>query len=171
RNVDEAPFTSVNASDTVATTSFAGFESAGTTLSVTPHIQEGALISLEYELSFSNFTGSSSNAAIPPPRTTNSFSSTVEVPDGYAVVTGGLDVTNHSDTVSEIPFIGRIPGLGLLFQNNARRKTQTRIFAFLRPVILRDDEFEALKFISLKEQEKAEVLPDDAPPSKPLWMR
>ena len=171
RNVDEAPFTSVNASDTVATTSFAGFESAGTTLSVTPHIQEGDLITLEYELSFSNFTGASSDAAVPPPRTTNSFTSTVEVPDGYAVVTGGLEVANSSDTVSEIPFIGRIPLLGLFFQNSASRKNQTRIFAFLRPVILRDDEFEALKFISLKELDKAEVVPDDAPPSKPLWMR
>ncbi|MBI4717930.1 MAG: hypothetical protein HY763_09020, partial [Planctomycetes bacterium] len=35
-SVEEAPFTSINASDTVATTSFAGFESAGTTLTVTP---------------------------------------------------------------------------------------------------------------------------------------
>ncbi|MCC7291873.1 MAG: hypothetical protein IT449_07420 [Phycisphaerales bacterium] len=171
RNVDEAPFTSVNASDTVATTSFAGFESAGTTLSVTPHIQEGDLITLEYELAFSSFSGAAANAAIPPPRSTNSFSSTVEVPDGYAVVTGGLEVTNKSDTTSEIPFVGRIPILGLLFQNNAQRKTQTRVFAFLRPVILRDDEFEALKFISLKHLQDAEVLPDDAPPSKPLWMR
>ncbi|MFH1833852.1 MAG: secretin N-terminal domain-containing protein, partial [bacterium] len=82
RNVDEAPFTSVNASDTVATTSFAGFESAGTTLSVTPHIAEGDHLTLEFELSFSNFTGSSTSAGVPPPRTTNSFSSTVEVPDG-----------------------------------------------------------------------------------------
>lgn len=37
-SVEDAPFTSINASDTVATTSFAGYESAGTTLTVTPHI-------------------------------------------------------------------------------------------------------------------------------------
>lgn len=171
RNVDEAPFTSVNASDTVATTSFAGFESAGTTLSVTPHIQEGDLITLEYELSFSNFTGSANAAGVPPPRTTNSFSSTIEVPDGYAVVTGGLEVRNESDTVSELPLVGRIPILGVLFQSSSKKKNSTRIFAFLRPVILRDDEFAALKFISLKDLERAEVLENKAPASKPLWMR
>ena len=45
-SVAESPFTSVNASDTVATTSFAGYASAGTTVSVSPHISEGADLSV-----------------------------------------------------------------------------------------------------------------------------
>ncbi len=170
RNVDEAPFTSVNASDTVATTSFAGFESAGTTLAVTPHIGEGDHLTLDYELSFSNFTGTSSTAAIPPPRTTNSFHSTVEVPDGHTVVTGGLIVDNFSDTVNEVPLLGRIPVLGFLFQNSSKQKTKTKIFAFIRPVILRDDQFEDLKSITLKDSQAAE-LPSEKVLSGPLWMR
>src|SRR5205823_5740192 len=47
-SVQEAPFTSVNASSTVATTSFAGYASAGTTITVTPHISEGDFLQLEY---------------------------------------------------------------------------------------------------------------------------
>lgn len=172
RNVDEAPFTSVNASDTVATTSFAGFESAGTTLSVTPHISEGDHVTLEYELTFSNFAGSSSNVTVPPPRTTNSFTSTVEVPDGHAVVTGGLVVDSNSDTVSEVPLLGRIPGLGILFQTSSQQRTKTKIFAFIRPTILRDDEFEDLKHITLKDIETAELHSDNPPPpNEPMWMR
>lgn len=171
RNVDEAPFTSVNASDTVATTSFAGFESAGTTLSVTPHISEGDHITLEYEMTFSNFVGTSGDARIPPPRTTNSFTSTVEVPDGHTVITGGLVVDNDSETISEVPFLGRIPVLGVLFQSSARQKTKTKIFAFIRPTILRDDEFEDLKYISLKDIEAAEIHHDNPPPpGEPQWM-
>ncbi|MEK6677565.1 MAG: secretin N-terminal domain-containing protein [Planctomycetota bacterium] len=171
RNVDEAPFTSVNASDTVATTSFGGFESAGTTLSVTPHIAEGDHLTLEYELSFSNFTGGSSSTAVPPPRTTNSFTSRVEVPDGYTVITGGLAVDNKSDSKSEVPYLGRIPLLGKLFQNSTRKKNQTKIFAFIRPVILRDDEFADLKFLSLKDTEAAEVNSPRTIPGEPQWMK
>lgn len=157
RNVDEAPFTSVNASDTVATTSFAGFESAGTTLNVTPHMSEGDYVTLEYELSFSNFTGGASSTGVPPPRTTNSFNSIVEVPDGYTLITGGLIVENKTDSLSEVPYLGRIPALGKLFQNSGKTHTKTKIFAFIKPTILRDDEFEALKFISLKDAEEAEI--------------
>ncbi len=171
RNVDEAPFTSVNASDTVATTSFAGFESAGTMLSVTPHIAEGDHLTLEYELTFSNFTGGSSNATVPPPRTTNSFTSTVEVPDGYTVVTGGLVVDNKSEALSEVPLLGRIPILGKLFQSSSRQKTRTKIFAFIRPVILRDDKFAELKLVTLKDIEEAEIVSDNPAPDGPLWMR
>lgn len=172
RNVDEAPFTSVNASDTVATTSFAGFESAGTTLTVTPHISEGEHITLEYELSFSNFAGGSSNTAVPPPRTTSSFTSTVEVPDGYTVVTGGLVTDNKSDSVNQVPLLGAIPLLGKLFQSSSQQNTQTKIFAFIRPVILRDDRFADLKLISLKEAEVAQLYSDETnpPPGEPLWM-
>lgn len=171
RNVDEAPFTSVNASDTVATTSFAGFESAGTTLSVTPHILAGDHVTLEYDLTFSNFAGGSSDTTVPPPRTTNSFSSVVEVPDGHTVITGGLVVDNDSDSVSEIPLLGRLPGIGWLFQSRSRNQTQTRIFAFIRPTILRDDAFEDLKNITLEDLEAAEVGGGDPPPGEPLWMR
>lgn len=161
----------VNASDTVATTSFAGFESAGTTLSVTPHILEGDHLTLEYELSFSNFTGTSSQATVPPPRTTNSFNSMVEVPDGYTVVTGGLVVDNKSDSASEVPYLGKLPILGKLFQSTSKQNTHTRVFAFIKPVILREDEFEDLKFITLKDIEAAQLPPEEAgPPLRPLWM-
>jgi general secretion pathway protein D len=171
RNVDEAPFTSVNASDTVATTSFGGFESAGTTLSVTPHIAEGDHLTLEYELTFSNFTGTAAGTSVPPPRTTNSFTSTVEVPDGHTIVTGGLVVENQSDSVDEIPFVGRIPLLGKLFQSSSKLKTRTKIFAFIRPTILRADPFEELKLFTMKDIEAAGLVPQDPALGEPMWMR
>ncbi len=171
RSVDEAPFTSVNASDTVATTSFAGFESAGTTLTVTPHIADGDPVLLDYSLNFSNFTGSASGPTAPPPRTTNSFSSTVQVPDGYTVVVGGLEIENEADSISEIPLLGRIPLLGYLFQSNSASRTSSRVFAFIRPVILRDDQFEDLKYISQAELEAAGIESGDFPPDQAMWMR
>lgn len=171
RNVDEAPFTSVNASDTVATTSFAGFESAGTTLNVTPNILEGDYVTLEYELTFSNFSGSSSTATVPPPRTTNAFTSQVEVPDGYTLITGGLIVDNDSESVSGVPFFADIPGIGKLFQSSGRQNSHTKIFAFITPTIVREDEFEALKYITLKDVERAELKRNMEEGGGPMWMR
>jgi len=171
RNVDEQPFTNVNASQTVATTSFGGFESAGTTLSVTPQILEGDFVSLEYELTFSNFTGSSSLATVPPPRSTNSFTSQVEVPDGYTLITGGLIVDAESDSVSEVPLLGRIPGIGALFRSSGKQNTKTKIFAFITPTVVREDKFEALKYITLKDIEHSGVRLNPNSDDGPMWMR
>jgi general secretion pathway protein D len=171
RSVEEAPFTSVNASDTVATTSFAGFESAGTTLTVTPHITEGDHITLDYNLNFSNFTGAASNSTAPPPRTTNSFTSRVDVPDGHTVVVGGLIIENDSDTTSEVPYLGRVPVIGLAFQSRSRSRTRSKIFAFIRPIVLKDDRFRDLKFYTDVHLEQADVENPDYPPDQLMWMR
>lgn len=169
-SVEEAPFTSINASDTVATTSFAGFESAGTTLTVTPHITQGDHLVLDYSFNFSNFTGSGS-VGVPPPRTTNSFSGTIAIPDSHTVVVGGLVTENETDSVTEVPVLGRLPVVGVLFQSSDRIRTKSRIYAFIRPTVLRDDRFADLKFLSQSELRKAEVEHNDYPPSEYLWMR
>lgn len=169
-SVEEAPFTSINASDTVATTSFAGFESAGTTLTVTPHVAQGDHLSLDYSFNFSNFTGGGS-VGVPPPRTTNIFNGTLEVPDGHTIIVGGLVRENEADSVTEVPLLGRVPIIGALFQSSDRARTKSRIFAFIRPTILRDDQFADLKLLSVTERDRAELADEDYPESRYLWMR
>lgn len=169
-SVEDAPFTSINASDTVATTSFAGYESAGTTLTVTPHIAQGDHLTLDYSFNFSNFTGGGS-VGVPPPRTTNTFSGKVVVPDGHTVVIGGLVTDNEADSVTEVPLLGRIPGLGVLFQSSDRARTKTRIYAFIHPVILRDDRFADLKLVSRVERDEAELAETEHPEGEYSWMR
>jgi general secretion pathway protein D len=154
----------------VATTSFAGFESAGTTLTVTPQLAQGNHLSLDYSFTFSNFTGSGS-VGVPPPRTTNSFNGTVEVPDGHTVIVGGLVTENEADSVTEVPLLGRIPVVGALFQSSARARTKSRIYAFIKPTILRDDQFADLKMISAQERDRASVADRDFPENEYLWMR
>ncbi len=169
-NVEEEPFTSINASDTVATTSFAGFESAGTTMNVTAHIAQGDHLALDYSFSFSNFTGGS-DVGVPPPRSTNSFSGTIELPDQHTVVLGGLVTDNETDSATEVPLLGRLPLIGALFQTSDRIHTRSQIFAFIKPTVLRDDQFADLKLITETEIEHAHLVNDDYPPSEFLWMR
>jgi len=165
-SVSESPFTSVNASETVATTSFAGYASAGTTVSVTPHISEGEHLQLAYAITLNSFTGVAGQG-IPPPRQTDSVNSTVTVPNGHAIIVGGLKRRDTSDTVSKIPLFGDIPILGHLFSNRTRSEAETTLFIFIKPTILRDDQFEDLKYLSDRDLELA-GMPSGMPESEPL---
>jgi len=168
-SVAEAPFTSVNASDTVSTTSFAGYASAGTTVTITPQISEGEHIQLQYSITLNSFTGGGS-AGIPPPRQTNTIDSKVTVPDGYAIIVGGLTRKDVSETLTKVPILGEIPLLGYLFSSRTMNDSSSTLFVFIRPVILRDDQFEDLKYISALDR-KAAQLPPEFPTSRPMLMR
>jgi len=168
-SVAESPFTSTNAMDTVATTSFGGYASAGTTVAVTPHISEDDYLRLIYSLTLNSFTGQA-GVGIPPPRQTNSIDSEVVVPDGYTVIVGGLKRHDTSETVTKLPLLGDIPVLGHLFRSTTLTDIETSLFVFMRPVILRDDEFLDLKHLSDWDLRKAEM-PAEMPASRPMLMR
>jgi general secretion pathway protein D len=146
-SVQEVPFTSVNASTTVATTSFAGFAEAGTTIEVTPRISDDDHLQLDYVISLNSFTGSGGNG-VPPPRQTDEVTSSVTIPDGYTVIVGGLTRQNVSDGYEGIPGLDKLPGIRYLVGQTNNDKSQTTMFVFLKPIILRDDKFSDLKFLS-----------------------
>ncbi len=164
----DAPYVSVNASNTVSTTSFGGFESAGTTIDVTPHISEGDHLSLEYSVTLSNF-GEGGSEGVPPPRQRSELSSEVTVPDGNTVIVGGLNSNNISETIQKVPLLGDIPGLEYLFSSRSSSTSDSTLFVFIRPVILRDDQFKDLKYLSDSALRKAE-LPSNDPVSLPMMV-
>ncbi len=168
-SVDEQPFTSVNASTTVATTSFAGYASAGTTITLTPHISEGDHLQLEYVITLNSFSGQSSNG-VPPPRETDSVQSKITIPDGSTVIVGGLNTTNDSFSRQTVPILGDIPILNYLLSQRNRTNSKSTLFVFIKPTILRDDQFADLKFLSEQDTRDA-GLPPDYPQSDPLLIR
>ncbi|MCA9234863.1 MAG: hypothetical protein KDA44_05305 [Planctomycetales bacterium] len=149
-SVTEVPFTSVNASNTVATTSFAGFAEAGTTIEVLPRISDDDHLVLEYVVTLNSFTGEG-GAGVPPPRQTDEVRSTVTIPDGHTVIVGGLNRSNKSLTQDGIPFLENIPLVRELTSLRSTSKSQTTLYVFLRPVIMRDDQFRDLRYVSDKD--------------------
>jgi general secretion pathway protein D len=168
-SVAEVPFTSINASQTVATTSFAGFAKAGTTIVVTPHIAEGEHLQLHFRVTLNSFTGQGANG-VPPPRQTDEVESRIDVPDGHTVIVGGLNRKSDSDTKASLPYIEKIPVVGNLLSNKNRSAESSSLFIFIRPVILREDKFKDLKFLSGGEAAQA-GLGGEYPVSKPLLVR
>lgn len=173
RTVERQPFTSINASDTVATTSFGGTQDAGTTVNVTPAIAEGDHLILQYSVELSSFIGESisleGGGVIPPPSQESTIESSVTIPDGYTVVTGGVLTTTDSDGRSRLPLLGRIPVLDLLFgtQNNSR--STTRFYVFIKATVLRDVHFADLRTISEPDLDRAGLEPEH-PPFTPIWI-
>ncbi len=167
-SVNEVPFTSVNASQTVATTSFAGFAKAGTTIVVTPTISEGEHVNLIYTVTLNSFTGPGSTG-VPPPRQTNEIKSRVTVPDGYTIIVGGLTQKNVSSTLNAIPYLERVPILRELTSLAANNSRDSSLFVFLRPVILEEDKFRDLKQLS-KHSAQAAGDGHSYPASSPLLM-
>lgn len=167
-SVSEVPFTSVNASQTVATTSFAGFAKAGTSITVTPTISEAKHISLDYLVTLNSFTGTGSTG-VPPPRQTNEVRSRVTVPDGYTIIVGGLTQKNVVNDYKGIPYLEKIPVIRQLTGLTANRMKDNALFVFLRPIILEDDKFRDLRNVSRR---SANVANEgfDFPESGPILM-
>lgn len=169
-SIVQFPYASVNASDTVATTSFGNYAEAGTQITVTPHISEADYLQLEYVVSLSSFTGEpvqQADVLLPPPRKEDTVESAVTIPDGATIVVGGLNRRNNTDDVDRVPLLGRIPIVEFLFSNRVKTESTSTLFVFLRPIILRDDRFEDLKYLSERDAREAAV-PADFPPSEPL---
>jgi len=169
-SVREEPFTSTNASDTVATTSFGGSLSAGTQISVRPQIAHGDHLLLEYSVSLSNFVGESADPNLPPPRQENSLESVATIPDGYTIAVGGLQSENDAEAISQVPLLGEIPILGEAFKSRSRTRDRSRYYVFIRATVLRRSGFEDLKYISEREAHEADV-PDGWPEVEPRIIR
>jgi general secretion pathway protein D len=169
-SVAQEPFAVIlDASSTQSLTSLGGQAQAGTSISVEPHISEADYLQLAYSIELSNFTGQAQNG-LPPPSQKNAVDSSVTIPDGYTIVVGGLTTKNFNTSVNSIPILGDIPFLRLLFGSRTRNTADSTLFVFIRPVILRDDKFEDLKYISGKST-KAAGLGGDVPVSRPIPMK
>ena len=172
-SVATQPFTSINASTTVATTSYGGSEDAGTTISVTPHIAQGDHLTVDYNIEVSSFTGDSTTVegggVIPPPSQQNSLGGSVTIPDGFAVVVGGLLSQSTGESDARVPVLGRIPLLGPLFGTHGDNDSTTRFYIFIQATILRDSGFEGLRGLTAPDL-IASGVSDGFPKLSPIWI-
>jgi general secretion pathway protein D len=137
-------------------------QEVGTILKVTPQIAaEGSSVVLKISVESSSVAPTSvSNVDI----TTNkrTVNTSVLVDDGGIVVLGGLVQDSSTRTEQRMPFLSRIPILGLAFKARDQIATKSNLMIFIRPKILRSREQTAsvtgAKYnYMLDEQRKADV--------------
>ncbi len=156
---DERPtqtFTSTDAGSDYR--SFSGYEKAGLTLKITPHISEERYLRLETEVTVAEFGEQPSDPVLPPPKISRELRVAVTVPNGNTIVLGGLARSAERETVSGIPLLKDIPGLGALFRRNVIAKDRSTLYIFITPKIFSDDAFEDYKRVSRMRQTEMEEL-------------
>ncbi|MDO5554799.1 MAG: hypothetical protein Q4G68_13660 [Planctomycetia bacterium] len=165
QSVLSVPYTSVNSSQVVQSTSLGGNQDAGTTIVVTPHIGDGEQLQLDFAIEFSNFSGTAQNS-LPPPRHVDQVSSFVTIPDGYTVIVGGLNRQSYEEASKGLPWLEKIPLIKYLASMQSDSSIHTSLFVFLRPIILRDDKYQDLKYLSDTSIREAQIranLPHSCP--------
>jgi type IV pilus assembly protein PilQ len=60
------------------------------------------------------------------------------VDNGQTVVLGGIYEINKTNTVTKVPGLGDIPGIGALFRNTSRSNSKAELLIFVTPRILSD---------------------------------
>lgn len=165
-SIASVPFQAFSQGETSTLAGLGGNQEAGTTIQVTPHINEDDHLQLEFDVEFSTFVGSSTDN-LPPPRQIDRVGSVVTIPDGKTVIVGGLKRTADGDSFTGVPWLEKIPVIRELTSLRTSDKSTTSFFLFIRPTILRDSQFRDLKYLSDVDSQDA-TLPADYPNSRPL---
>ena len=69
---------------------------------------------------------------------TREITTQVLVNDGQTVVLGGILETERRDSVNKVPYLGNIPGLGVLFRSKQKTDNKDELLIFVTPKILRE---------------------------------
>jgi type IV pilus assembly protein PilQ len=115
------------------------FKKAVMGLIVTPRVinNEEVLLNLEVNkdaVSSINLASAKNEPLI----NTQQIKTQVRVLDGHTVVLGGIIETNQDETRRKVPFLGDLPGIGILFQSKENAQKRKEIVIFVTPVIKRD---------------------------------
>jgi len=157
-------------------------EEVGTILKVTPQLNGSDTVILKLELESSSL--SQSTQAVDLITNKRTISTNVMIEDGGIVVLGGLISDSATKGEQRVPFLGRIPIIGLAFKTRNSDSRKSNLMVFIRPKILRDGVQAAFetdaKYRYMQEQQKSfnkgELLPLlpkstrpklDAPPPLP----
>jgi type IV pilus assembly protein PilQ len=114
------------------------FKKAVLSLTVTPQITPDDHIIMDLRVSKDNVGDlvSSATGGQVPSIDTRSIETQVLVNDGQTVVLGGIYETERRETVNKVPFLGDIPGLGVLFRSTQNVTNKAELLIFVTPKIL-----------------------------------
>nr|WP_314569980.1 type II secretion system secretin GspD [uncultured Pseudomonas sp.] len=131
--------TTVNTGTSDTTLSSVEYVQTGVILDVVPRINPGGLVymDIQQQVSDAQDQASSSNDTQNNPRiSTRSVSTQVAVQSGQTVLLGGLIKQDNAETVSAVPYLGKIPGLRWLFGNTSKSKDRTELIVLITPRVI-----------------------------------
>lgn len=137
----QRPFVQVQRSlptDAVSRDQIVQYKEVGTKLTVTPSISDDGSVHLDVTQEVSNATTETAFDA--PVISTRSVHTQLLVRDGQTVALGGLTDRQRDVTRTGLPILSSIPVIGGLFGSSRSRTTETELFVFLTPRVIRTDD-------------------------------
>lgn len=104
-------------------------------VTITPQVSGDDQITLEVEVTQSDFTERISTNA-PPGQVSRTFKSQIRVKDGEMILLGGLEEKRNNKTSSGTPFLSRIPIIKWLFSSREEINSKSKLNIFIKPSIL-----------------------------------
>lgn len=116
------------------------FKDTGVILNFTPTILEKSnRVILKLSPEISEVDASITSVAGIPGIKTRKVDTTVELADGETLIIAGLLSHNTQNSNTQVPGLGNLPGLGLLFSNFYRDRKDTEVVIFITPKIIDAD--------------------------------
>ncbi|CAM3446051.1 type II secretion system secretin GspD [Parendozoicomonas haliclonae] len=146
----------------------------GIKLEILPQVNEGDSVKLNITQEVSKINGTT---PVDITFSTRQVQTAVMVGSGDTVIIGGLIDDDVQQSVSKVPLLGDIPGIGALFRSTSSTTTKRNLMVFIRPTIVRDDnvlaEISGQKYSFIRARQVAEqesgiaLMPDAEVPVLP----
>ncbi|MEE4254480.1 MAG: type II secretion system secretin GspD [Desulfuromusa sp.] len=132
------------------------------TLRFTPQIIEDNLVKLDIFQEITDLASTSVGDVdqVGPTLTKRQIQNTILAQSQRTVVLGGLIGTNSQETVSKVPLLGDIPGLGWLFKHTSVTDQKTNLLIFITPTIINNPE-DLLAITSKNKASAKQFIPED----------
>jgi len=137
---DNVPFSGTSTISSGVSTTSVDRKDIGINLKIRPQISEGDYIRLDINQEISDVKDTITVGSGLTDRTTTkrSAKTSIVVKDNETVVIGGLIQDKENETISKVPFLGDIPGLGWLFKTRTKTRNKTNLMILLIPRIVKD---------------------------------
>lgn len=111
---------------------------ANITLLVTPSVTGNEEVFLDIAPTISSVLGFTSLGGNSTPNLSQRSALTqVIVKNNHTIVIGGMIKTDKSDSITKVPFLGDLPGIGKFFQKKTQKESRTELIIFITPHIVR----------------------------------
>lgn len=128
--------TTVNTDNSDTTLSSVEYVQTGVILDVVPRINPGGLVYMDIQQQVSDADTGVRDKNGNPRISTRSVATQVAAQSGQTVLLGGLIKHDSAESVSAVPYLGRVPGLRWLFGNTSRSKGRTELIVLITPRVI-----------------------------------
>jgi len=114
------------------------FRQTGVTLTVTPRVNSGGLVTMEIKQEVSRAISTTSSNIDAPTIQQRQIESVVAVNSGETIVLGGLIQNTQTENEGGIPGLRRIPLIGKLFGQTSNENRRTELLVLITPRVVRN---------------------------------